>query len=105
MRYIVDFISLSCIPRTDLKHLFTVIVFTDNCKDFPAKEVIKLLKTICLSIVTLTGCAQNPNKQGSVQNQYHTLKWIINIIKEKDRQQGNVNNWTNILGNSRQHRR
>ena len=74
------------------------IFHTDNGKEFVAKEVIKILKELNPSNVTVTGCPRSPRDRGSVESMNKLIKKVLLSIESELRSKGIDPNWTNLLG-------
>ena len=117
MRWIVTvkdhstgFTYVSAIPRKTahfvahrLQELFGLIGYpsifhTDNGKEFTARAILKFLRNINPSIITVTGRPRKPSDQGSVESMNRLVKRLIGSELAQRRAAGENPNWTEILG-------
>ena len=101
---------ISAIPRKTahfvahrLQELFGLIGYpsifhTDNGKEFTARSVLKFLRHISPSIITVTGRPRKPSDQGSVESMNRLVKRLIGSELAQRRAVGDNPNWTEILG-------
>ena len=87
----------------ELDHLFGLIgypsiFYTDNGKEFVAKEILELLKDINPNILSVTGRPRTPRDQGSVESMNKLIKKVLASIESEVRTSGKTPNWTNLLG-------
>ena len=87
----------------ELDHIFGLIGYpaifhTDNGKEFVAKEVLKILKELNPSIVTVTGRLRTPRDQGSVESMNKLIKKVLLSVESELRSKSIDPNWTNLLG-------
>ena len=117
MRWIVTvkdhstgFTHVSAIPRKTahfvahrLQEVFGLIGYpsifhTDNGKEFTARKILKFLRDINPSIITVTGRPRKPSDQGLVESMNRLVKRLLGSELAQRRAAGENPNWTEILG-------
>lgn len=74
------------------------IFHTDNGKEFTAKAILRFLRSLNPSIITVTGRPRKPSDQGSVESMNRTVKRILGSELAERRMAGENPNWTEVLG-------
>lgn len=104
------FTHISAIPRKTAKYVahrlqeffglvgYPSIFHTDNGKEFTARLILKFLRQLNPSIITVTGRPRQPSDQGSVESMNRFVKRIIGSELAERRLAGENPNWTEILG-------
>ncbi len=104
------FTHVSAIPRKTahfvahrLQEAFGILGYpsifhTDNGKEFTARRILRFLRSISPSIITVTGRPRQPSDQGSVEIMNKLVKRLIGSELAERRAAGDNPNWTEILG-------
>ena len=104
------FTHVSAIPRKTahfvahrLQEAFGILGYpsifhTDNGKEFTARRILRFLRSISPSIITVTGRPRQPSDQGSVESMNKLVKRLIGSELAERRAAGDNPNWTEILG-------